>query len=995
MLTSRNVLFLSILTLLSGKAIAGDIAGRLTAADTQNPMVGVRITLSGTEHSAVTNSDGRFFMSDIRQGQYTIRANGRNLRTVNVAATGVTELILQSHTQVLETVNVVARTRADANAMENASDRIVNVLSEDYLQTTAVRNVAEALGLMPGVNVFSHGQSYLGGIDGASRGEGRFASIRGLNSEYNVNMVNGMTVANGQPYSRGVDLALLPPSGLHTIELNKTSTPDMDGDAIGGTLDYRTPSAFNFNRRSGGSITLGGRLETQAREYGKNGLGGIFAAEYYTRAGQDDRIGIYANVYANSREFVNSQLWGTTESALVYRQVVPVLDANGVRTGWAVPPGVDPQDNLLRTRMSVAASSGTTERRGGSLTLDWRLSDTTHAWLRTSYGRADTEHESTIVQLYAQDITYAPEAAGSNIHRPVMGRIPYRFWYQTNPEVAELSTFQIGFDRTGENWRISPSLYYGEGRNDRPYHIEISASLDNNNRDPDFQARRNSTIVNSPVFSVPGKDGFPIPQVNDTVAGWLRDGIGGLHGNRWGDRSGEWSMQRKWGGRVDFTTFFDGGALEYIQFGFKHMTSDRNYRFQKFTTANVQPGEAYLRDMGILDGSYRTAFPGVYDWNMPRIDREALKRQINSKPVASWSCGPLQENYSRCNAFGASETVNAAYVMGKFNFGATEVIPGYRIEHTSIRNNSWTTDAAFAQPGAWRHNNTYYTEFLPSVHVNYRPDDNLVVRGALWTSYTRPPFVQLGGRRQIRISQDNPDEMLIREGNPNLKPIRAINFDAAVQWDRPETGTNLLGAVFYKSLSDYIYEYGTSTPYPQQQTGLVRTLRPVNGGSGRVYGLELAARQSLTMFEGPISGLGAGMNLTMQRSEVDLNLPGFHKVPIQNAPELLGNAELFYRYGGFSASLSFNHSGAHIASYGRFGAPTYNGERWDNVWVASSKRFDLHVGYAPNDWLHFDLSGTNLTNEHSYRAHVGKNSKELLDVVDNGQNWVFTTRISF
>lgn len=65
----------------------------------------------------------------------------------------------------------VAATRYNATDMQMAATNTVNVLSADDLKTTAVHNVAEALGLMPGVNVINTGQSYFGGIDGAARGE--------------------------------------------------------------------------------------------------------------------------------------------------------------------------------------------------------------------------------------------------------------------------------------------------------------------------------------------------------------------------------------------------------------------------------------------------------------------------------------------------------------------------------------------------------------------------------------------------------------------------------------------------------------------------------------------------------------------------------------------------------------------------------------------------------------------------------------------------------
>ena len=40
-----------------------------------------------------------------------------------------------------------------------------------------------------------------------------FTSVRGMDAEFNVDLVNGVTVAQGMPYSREVQFSLLPPSG--------------------------------------------------------------------------------------------------------------------------------------------------------------------------------------------------------------------------------------------------------------------------------------------------------------------------------------------------------------------------------------------------------------------------------------------------------------------------------------------------------------------------------------------------------------------------------------------------------------------------------------------------------------------------------------------------------------------------------------------------------------------------------------------------------------
>jgi outer membrane receptor protein involved in Fe transport len=49
-----------------------------------------------------------------------------------------------------------------------------------------------------------------GGLDGAARGGASFVYVRGLSGSYNVNLINGANAAQGMPYSREIQLDLLP-----------------------------------------------------------------------------------------------------------------------------------------------------------------------------------------------------------------------------------------------------------------------------------------------------------------------------------------------------------------------------------------------------------------------------------------------------------------------------------------------------------------------------------------------------------------------------------------------------------------------------------------------------------------------------------------------------------------------------------------------------------------------------------------------------------------
>lgn len=876
----------------------------------------------------------------------------------------------------------VAATRYNATDMQMAADNTVSVLSADDLQYTAVHNIAEALGLMPGVNVINTGQSYFGGIDGASRGEGMFASVRGLNAEYNVNLINGVNVAQGMPYSRSVQLSLLPPSGLQTIVLNKTSTAAMDGDAIGGTIDYRTPTAYDYGENSGGSISLSGRVESRARDYGDDGLGGGAAAEYHTRFGSDNQFGIYVSGYYDTRSFVNSQVAGATAAKNDGSWEFAHTDADG-----NLAAGYDPQEDLIGTGLNVGYSEGETRRNGGNLSFDWRVDDTLSLYARATYAYAKTEQNTGYTQLVPTGVSYQ-ENGSSGVYEPVVGSYSTRFWYETNPEIADLATFQIGADKQLGDWTLSPNVFYSFGDNDRPDHIEISA------RTNQYSNSDNASWDDSASeFLDYDSDGFPIPQLTEEMTSQVND-LGSLYARRSGQVTKEYSSQKKGGFKVDLRRDYYDGALQSLQFGLKYTLSSRKFTSRDWTTDKYTDGTT-LDELGIISGSYSSVYPGKYDWSTVTISDSALNALFDSAVSDDNldSCGnELYVNNWNCNTMRGTEAVSAAYMMAVFKHDDLELIPGLRYEYTNIRNTYWVTpedEDGNEVAGYFENNRTHYSIPLPSVFLNWRPGDgDSVYRASAWTSYTRPAFVQLGGGTSYDISDG---VTTITEGNPDLKPIKAVNLDLSGEWQNDRGGHAMLG-VYYKRLYDYIYESGSNAANESSfSSGSVVYKRPENGGNGEVYGLELALRQRFQNLPRWLDGLGVSLNATRQKTQVDLGKEGFNDERIQNAPERLANAELFYEHGPLSLNLSWHYSGEYISVYDYLN----QGGKWDDLWVKSSSRFDLHVGYAFGQRWRTDLSISNLTKEISYWAHVGHNSTALSDIVDSGMTGLLTVKYAF
>ena len=883
------------------------------------------------------------------------------------------------------TVVVIYANRDKAITAQMKATNTITALSKEDLDHTAVHNVAEALGTLPGVNVMQTGSSYFGGADGASRGEGMFVSLRGMNSEYNVNMINGVTVAQGMPYSRGVQLHLLPPSGLQTIVVNLTSTADMDGDAIGGTVDFRTPTAFNFTGASHASISLSGRLESRARDYGLDGQGGGIAGEYARKFGTDGQFGVYVSAFYDVRNYANSAMQGVTAAQNDGGWDYLVTNSSG-----ASYPGVDKLANMTQTGIDVGASTGSTERWGGNVSLDWNVDDSLSLYLRASYAKADTTQNSTLSEYVSSGKSHN-QVAGTDRYALSVDQISTRVWYETNPEKADLATLTFGGAKTAGAWTFSPSIYYSVGNNDRPNHIEASARI---NQSDNYN--HGSTRPLGGLSMGYDHDGFPIPQMTSVIFDDLNNANTAVLARRSGQRTEGYSGQEKGGVKLDAQYDADnGGALQYIKTGFKYTTSHRRVTNRDWTNGYIANsmgvGGATWASLGLATDYYDSVFPGVYNWRLPKVNEGVLTSLFYKyKTDASFdTCASRFENNWNCNTQKGNETVSAAYVEADYKFGALEVLPGIRYEGTRIDNTYWVipTENGAEVDGHFDKNRTTYSKVLPSLFLNYRPDSNAIYRASVWTSYTRPPFVQLAGGSRKSVSADGTT--VITLGNPNLKAIDAVNVDASAEWTSSAGGHAMIAA-YHKDLANYIFDNGSNYLNGAQLVeGKVYTTMPVNGGKGTVDGIQLQLRQKFRDLPSWMSGFGASMNATRQWTRVDLGHDyGSGQIkPMQNAPEWMANASVFYEKYGLSLDLNVNYAGRYLSTYALIGG--------QDVWVKGARRVDLHAGYKFNDHVKLDLSVANLLKDYSYWSHVGKETYAISDIVDTGRTTLVTLKYDF
>jgi len=924
--------------------------------------------------------------SDVAPGSGALDAQARDDQQPDASSSSTGQDDAKSTDQAGDIL--VVGTRKQATDLKLNANNTVDVLSSEDLSHTAVHNVAEALALLPSVNVIYTGSGFFGGVDGASRGDGQFVSIRGLNGEYNVNLINGAEAAVANPYSRSVELSLIPPSGLKTIVLNKTSRADMDGDAIGGTIDFRTPSAFDYGSDTTGSLTGGGRLESRARAYGLNALGYNAAGEISHKFGSARQFGIYVSGYYDIRHFDNSTIGGIQESGCCDNGTdFAVQDASGNSA-----PGLDPAKNLILTGANFGVSNGYTERYGGNATLDWHADDGTVVYLRGTYAHSASEQNSNLSQVVATDKEDGSNGTpiGPGLYAPVLGSVATKYWYETSPEAAALGTVQLGGSHRFGHLEVSPSVFYSWGENSRPNHIEIAAAT------PGGTPYGGSTL-----FGYAG--GYPQPLLTPAMLAALQNipGMSAAGGDI--EITEKTSTQHKVGGQLDLQyDFDDGGLLRYIKVGGKIVDSHRmvtNRGYGVDYSSSVQT----LSDLGVISGSYSPVFPGKgYNWSIPIIDQGALfqlynqiAQSLGGMNATLTTCGGNPINAYNCNTQKASENVYAGYAMADLQTGDLEIIPGVRFEHTDVFNTYWyipRDDNNVRLVGSFQSNKATFNEALPSVLLNYRPDARTVVRGAVWTSYERPPFLELGGGSSETVSNSGGLQVVtVTVGNPNLKPITALNLDASAERNF-STGTSVSVAGYYKRLHNYIYDAGNTAGVTNSTgTGGVITVAPANGGSGNVYGIEFTFQQRFTAMPAPFDGLGVSGNFTRQWTRVDLLGDGTRMDRIQNAPDYLGNLQLFYAKGPVNFDVTYSYSGSYVSVYDTLSKKA----TWDDVWVRPVGRVGLHAGLQVGRFAKLDLSVSNLFNAETYWAHIGRHSLAVSDIVNSGTTSLLTGTIKF
>lgn len=599
------------------------------------------------------------------------------------------------------------------------------------------------------------------------------------------------------------------------------------------------------------------------------------------------------------------------------------------------------------------------ERLGGSLSLDYRLSDTTSLYAR--FLRSEFEDQEYRGRLIfeideepnggtATTASFSDADGEIQIARDIKDRLEKQAISSLNvggETVADAWTFKYNGSWSTAKEREAGSLDPVEFQREFDGGDELDVSFDYS----DWTLPR-YTLSGGNVAAFSGAAEFEFDKIERTTLSLSED--------------------KELAARFDISREFslDDGAFT-LQFGGKARQREKTYDLQLDVFTGFD-GDFTLADVS-RDATYGLNGIG------PLPDGRAVRRFVNEN-IADFELDDVDTTFqSNAADYSVDEDIYAGYVLGRLERGPVRLIGGVRVEQTrnELRGNSVElagrgTDISVTPTSFDRD----YTDVLPSVNLRYEVRPDVLLRAGVYRSLVRPRIGQLAPR--FRIEEDREGEF----GNPNLKPYDAWNVDASAEWYFGRSGV-LQAGVFAKRIDDFIVDVRFEDD-SFMGVEFSEALIPQNGEEAKVNGLEFTYQQSLDFLPAPLDGVLVGFNYTYTDAEGEIS---GRTIALPASSENTFNATLGYEKGPLSLRVTAAYRDKYLDELGETAA--------EDRFVENHNQYDLSARYRVTSQFQLFAEVVNLGDEPyvAYQNFAGR--KRLLQYEE--YSWTAKTgfRVSF
>ncbi|WP_420153957.1 TonB-dependent receptor [Siphonobacter sp.] len=932
-------LLFSLLLCLSGTLAFGQHSGSVTGRieDENGPLPGAAIRLKGTSQGTVTDLSGAFRLTNVPAGPITLAAGYIGYQTAELTVQATTgEVVipiikLTPEGKALSDVVVrgtMAASQIKAMSIKRNSLAMMDVMAADAIGKLPDRNAAEAVQRMPGVAVARY------------HGEADQATVRGVPFSWTSTLLNGTRMPSASVGgSRNAVLDAVPSEIIQYVQVAKALTPDMEGDAIGGSINFVTRVAPEFRKLS---VSAAGGYNNFSKD------GTYNASITYGDRFMKGKLGVMLTAAIWDRQ------WGTDEYVVSYNTGLPV-----------------PEQRYSLNSLLLKRYMGKRQTYGLNAGLEYRFNEK-----HRIFGRALHDKFNDIRPVYESYLLFNTNEYQLN----------YRYsYYQTRIDGGEMGGEHQLASRLKLDW--SASNYVSE------FYIDTPPTLPKDKRGLPIatfkqkltkgfggQASDGKRYLSFDSPNGVGDDPMHIlPHLNDPTELMnpdqltLRQLVIAQLGTKEADRVAQANVKYDVSSRFSLKV---GGKFRH-----KYKESQNTSLVYLPGAAAGIPNSPPLVPLSQLE---RTDFPvrqnffrnlgSSYDaFAMNSLTKNQLFDLFSPEFQQATKARDVSPISSATGRFDGTEDVLALYLMGEWNVTPKlKLFGGVRNEHTTVKlNGSSYKRETITENGQSKSVETVtptkvkndYHAFLPMIHVKYTPTQKSVLRAAFTRTFIRPNFSDLNPGENINTTT-NP--ISISRGNINLKPTFASNFDVMGEYYFDNIGL-LTGGLFYKKIKDYSFSNQTVETYNGLQALITQ---PQNLENASLKGLELGILRRFNFLPGFLSGLGVELNGTAIHSSLRVprsvnNEMRYETTSLPNQSKFLFNAIVFYERKGLTIRLAGNFRGRSVEAINQQLGPDFY------TWTDNNFTLDGSAAYTISDKFRVFVEVNNLTNE-PVRMYMGK-----------------------
>ncbi len=944
---------------------SGTIVGEVTDAATGQHLEAAIAELTVLGRTAVTDRQGTFQFTRVPAGAHSLSITypGMDAQqlTVSVEAGGVASANVQLRADVYRMGEFVVVSEREGNAaaiaQQRAAPNLKNVLSTDAYGTVSDDNVGNLLQRLASVSA------------DFSAGDVTYVRVRGISPGLNAITVDGTRMANEDLVDTRRDFRFnqFSIANVEKIEVTKAPTPDMDADAIGGSINLVSKSAFDSKAR---------------RQWGGS-LGFYYRLKDHPDEGDFD--------WSLRKRQLSTKLQPT--ASVFYSDVVGAKKNLGIRFDASFKPRYVARDNAesqyeptlndrAYTWQFIAGDLRHVRTIAGiGLKLDYKLSERSGLFAGFKYNYLHHTNEFNRQTWATRQEVAQLDAAGNRIGR---GTILPNYTNLVTEAAATADTSTTLFvNKPLQVYAPSRQVIVGGKHRLDDWRIDYDLNVS--------EARSNINV---------GDSGGQITSALSGV-GWRLDRTGSYTmpsvtqtgGPKWNSLDNYRAMTLTLddmrhgidtivGGQFNARRDFSPPLPSYVKSGvrFRQQNRDLNRAQRVFTYLGPDGRTGVNPATGVDDGSLARFLDTDYNYHFfegrypvaqyPSVPAVRDAQRSNpgwfSENVYTTFATPLQ------NARNVEEKVWAGYLSGNVDLRKLSVLAGVRWEETRTdgegarradrlatagpnETREQTQQRALRDWGRRERASGKYDNLFPSIHAKYALTRDLLLRASWTNSIGRPNYGEI-------IPNTTVDEVnqTIRVTNPAVKPQYSRNYDVTFEYYIRPAGL-LSGGWFRKNIRDFITRRtsvvgsGANNGFEGDYAGF-EVSRSSNSGTAEINGYEFNYQQQFTFLPGFWKSFGGFANYTYLEAkggEGDDGRGGRNE--LGGFVPRAGNAGLSYIGPRLTLRLQANHRGA------SFNAPA--AVAVNTVVRSAYTTINLSAQYKLNDRWSLYADWINLTSE--------------------------------